>query len=78
VKCVKTAEPNKVPGHSRSAVDVLKATQQGAEPVRCSWDVPDEDAHCRTLKGIQLNYPCAAAMRPCVNAIMFVSHCRQL
>jgi len=47
------------------AVDVLKATQQGAAPVRCGcrlgctmW------MHIGAIWGIRLNRPCAVAMRP--------------
>jgi len=61
-------------GHDRTcpAVDILKATQQGAAPVPdADWDVLDRSAHWR----IRLNCPCAAAMRPCQITLTTYLYC---
>jgi len=57
---------------NKCAVDILKATEQGTEPVqcRCPWG-----AHWCNWR-IRLNYLCVAAMWPCVKLItVIVSGC---
>jgi len=57
------------PGHSRRcpAVDILKATQQVAAPLLCECRSGVLDRlHFGATWRIQLNRPCAAAMRPYV------------
>ena len=53
-----------------SAVDVLKATQQGVAPVRCGADADRSVIDCVRTGAtwrIRLKFPCAAAMRPMSN-----------
>jgi len=60
------------PRHARTcpALDTLKATQQGAAPVRCGCRLGVLDGvHIGATWRIRLNRPCAAAMRPVVRLL---------
>jgi len=53
-----------------SAIDVLKATQRGAEPVRCGCRLGrTRRGHIGETRRRRLNRPCAAAMRPYVKLL---------